>query len=180
MLCSQSVVYCVSTRSASGSQPFSFRKVIWIEGAANSGPQKRIHLERAASDMKALTLKEINSPLVLEDRPSLTPASNEVVVQLRAAALNRRDYWITKGMYPGIQPPVVLGSDGAGVVSQTGSELGNFWQGPRSDYQPQDSTGAITRPCRRTSSQSLACPVMEHSPPRSPFLRHSFTRSLPI
>ncbi len=58
--------------------------------------------------MKALILKEINSPLVLEDRPSLTPASNEVVVQLRTAALNRRDYWITKGMYPGIQPPVVL------------------------------------------------------------------------
>lgn len=78
--------------------------------------------------MKALTLKQIKSPLMLEDRPALTPGPGEVVVQLKAAALNRRDYWITQGMYPGIEPPVVLGSDGAGVVSRTGDALGNFWQ----------------------------------------------------
>ncbi len=73
--------------------------------------------------MKALTLRQINSPLVVEERPSLEPAPSEVVVQLKAAALNRRDYWITQGLYPGIAPPVVLGSDGAGVVSRVGSEL---------------------------------------------------------
>ena len=79
--------------------------------------------------MKALTLNEIKAPLRIEDRASLTPGSDEVVVRLKAAALNRRDYWITQGMYPGIEPPVILGSDGAGIVSQTGSAVGNYWQG---------------------------------------------------
>ena len=42
------------------------------------------------------------------------PAPGEVLVRLRAAALNRRDWWITKGQYSKIQLPVILGSDGAG------------------------------------------------------------------
>lgn len=79
--------------------------------------------------MKALTLRQIKTPLELEDRPELAPAADEVVVQLAAAGLNRRDYWITQGLYPGIRLPVVLGSDGAGTVIQTGSGLGNYWQG---------------------------------------------------
>ena len=66
---------------------------------------------------------------MLEDRAELQPEPDEVLVQIRAAALNRRDYWITQGMYPGIEPPIVLGSDGAGVVEHTGSALGNYWQG---------------------------------------------------
>ena len=53
----------------------------------------------------------------------------EVVVKLKAAALNRRDYWITQGMYPGIELPVVLGSDGAGVVSQCGADVDDSWLG---------------------------------------------------
>ncbi len=78
--------------------------------------------------MKALTLKQIKSPLELLERDEPSPGSAEVVVKLTAAALNRRDYWITQGMYPGIKPPVVLGSDGAGVVDQTGVNAEPFWQ----------------------------------------------------
>ena len=70
--------------------------------------------------MKALVLHATKQPLQFEDRPALKPARGEVVVQLKSAALNRRDYWITQGMYPGIELPVVLGSDGAGVVAKVG------------------------------------------------------------
>ena len=70
--------------------------------------------------MKALVLTELKRPLQLEQRDKLVPGPGEAVVALKAAALNRRDYWITQGMYPGIQLPVVLGSDGAGVVTQVG------------------------------------------------------------
>lgn len=70
--------------------------------------------------MKALVLTELKCPLQLEDRDALVPSPGEVVVALKAAALNRRDYWITQGMYPGIKLPVVLGSDGAGVVTRVG------------------------------------------------------------
>ena len=45
----------------------------------------------------------------------------EVVVALKAAALNRRDVWIRLGQYGGIRLPCVLGSDGAGVVAATGA-----------------------------------------------------------
>ena len=71
--------------------------------------------------MKSLVLTELKTPLQLEERPDLEPGDGEVVVQLKAAALNRRDYWITQGLYPGIEPPVTLGSDGAGVISKIGS-----------------------------------------------------------
>jgi NADPH:quinone reductase-like Zn-dependent oxidoreductase len=50
------------------------------------------------------------------------PGPDEVVVDLRAAALNRRDWWIWTA--PGYCPlPVTLGSDGAGIVSAVGSEV---------------------------------------------------------
>ena len=44
------------------------------------------------------------------------PGPGQVRVRLRAAALNRRDVWITLGQYPGIRLPCILGSDGAGTV----------------------------------------------------------------
>lgn len=77
--------------------------------------------------MQAIVLQELNAPLVAEQRSDPTPEKNEVIVELKSSALNRRDYWITRGMYPGIKLPVVLGSDGAGEVIQIGSGLGNFW-----------------------------------------------------
>ncbi len=77
--------------------------------------------------MNALVLKEAKSKLVIEERDQLSPASGQVVVRLTAAALNRRDYWITQGMYPGIKLPVVLGSDGVGVVSKTGEGVADSW-----------------------------------------------------
>lgn len=68
--------------------------------------------------MKAIVLRELGGPrqLHLEDLPEPEPADGEVVVQLAAAALNRRDLFITHGQYPGIVLPCVLGSDGTGTV----------------------------------------------------------------
>lgn len=51
------------------------------------------------------------------------PVHDQVVVDLRAAALNRRDWWIYR-MPPGFSPlPVTQGSDGAGIVSAIGPEV---------------------------------------------------------
>lgn len=49
---------------------------------------------------------DIDHPVIQED---------EVIVALKASALNHRDVWITKGMYPGIKTPCVMGSDGVGT-----------------------------------------------------------------
>lgn len=66
--------------------------------------------------MKALVYKAKGAPLAHEDVELAAPAAGEVVVALQAAALNHRDNWITKGMYPGIQENIILGSDGAGTI----------------------------------------------------------------
>lgn len=79
--------------------------------------------------MKALVLNSVKTPLNLEDRDDLVAAPGQVVVSLKAAALNRRDFWITQGMYPGVTTPVVLGSDGAGVVTSVGGGVSEDWKG---------------------------------------------------
>jgi zinc-binding alcohol dehydrogenase/oxidoreductase len=77
--------------------------------------------------MKAIVLEGADKPLVLKDveRPTLKPG--EALVRIKAAALNRRDYWITIGKYAGIKYPVILGSDGAGIVAEVGSDNDKSW-----------------------------------------------------
>lgn len=75
--------------------------------------------------MKAIRLHEIGGPenLVYEDVPEPEPGTGEIVVRLRAAALNRRDVFVTRGQYPGAKPdalPAILGSDGSGEVAARG------------------------------------------------------------
>jgi NADPH:quinone reductase-like Zn-dependent oxidoreductase len=68
----------------------------------------------------AIELRQFGDPtgLVPCERPDPVPGSGEVRVDLVAASLNRRDWWIRRG---GKVPlPQVLGSDGAGVVSAIG------------------------------------------------------------
>ena len=79
--------------------------------------------------MKALVLTLIKGALQIEERPELQPGEDQIVARIRAAALNRRDYWITQGMYPGIRTPVILGSDGAGVVTSIGGGVQRDWIG---------------------------------------------------
>jgi NADPH:quinone reductase-like Zn-dependent oxidoreductase len=61
--------------------------------------------------------------LRLETVPDPQPQAHEVVVRLKAAALNHRDVWIRsgRGAYSSPIQPVILGSDGAGEVMAVGS-----------------------------------------------------------
>ena len=79
--------------------------------------------------MKAMVLHEIGGPekLSYEDAPDPEPGPGESVVRLHAAALNRRDVFVTRGQYPGAKPetlPVILGSDGSGEVVARGDGAG--------------------------------------------------------
>ena len=67
--------------------------------------------------MRACVLEGPDAKLVYKEVADPLPGEGEVLVNLHAAALNRRDYWITKGKYPGIRYPIILGSDGAGVCN---------------------------------------------------------------
>jgi NADPH:quinone reductase-like Zn-dependent oxidoreductase len=77
--------------------------------------------------MRACVLNQVQEPLQLVDVEEPELAAGEVLVELKAAALNRRDFWITQGKYPRIRTPVILGSDGAGVVSRIGPGLPEHW-----------------------------------------------------
>ena len=64
--------------------------------------------------MKSLVFNTLHQPLDYTESPTPVPAEGEVLISLRAAALNHRDVYITKGQYAGIKTPCILGSDGAG------------------------------------------------------------------
>lgn len=79
--------------------------------------------------MRAVQLSAVNQ-LAVVNVPDPTPGPGEVVVQIRAAALNHRDVWIKSGQYAGLKWPCVPGSDGAGVVVACGAGVDQAeWQG---------------------------------------------------
>jgi zinc-binding alcohol dehydrogenase/oxidoreductase len=77
--------------------------------------------------MQAAILKGINQPFVIEEMEMPNVGNNEMLIQLKCSALNHRDLWIQKGQYAGLQFPIVLGSDGAGVVVQVGEHVDSQW-----------------------------------------------------
>lgn len=81
--------------------------------------------------MKAIILRELGAPEVLrlEEVPDPVAGPGEVVVRLKAAALNHRDAWIRQGKYSGIKLPVILGSDGAGEVESVGENVDSLLVG---------------------------------------------------
>jgi zinc-binding alcohol dehydrogenase/oxidoreductase len=91
--------------------------------------------------MKAAILENLHQPLVTKDISKPAPGRGEVMVQLKAAALNHRDVWIQKGLYPNIKMPIILGSDGAGVVSELGEGVGEYWLGKEVILNPSHNWG---------------------------------------
>lgn len=63
----------------------------------------------------------------------------EVLVKIKAAALNHRDVYITQGLYPAIKTPTILGSDGVGEIDGRRVVLlpGLKW-GDREDVQANE------------------------------------------
>ena len=70
--------------------------------------------------MKAILLAEKNQSVQRIDAPLPTAGPDEILINIKAAALNHRDVFIQQGLYPGIKLPAILGSDGAGVVMDVG------------------------------------------------------------
>jgi zinc-binding alcohol dehydrogenase/oxidoreductase len=77
--------------------------------------------------MLALQLDAPHQPAVLREIATPQPAPGEVLLKLRAAALNHRDVWIQKGQYAGIKLPCTLGADGSGEITALGAGVGG-WQ----------------------------------------------------
>jgi NADPH:quinone reductase-like Zn-dependent oxidoreductase len=80
--------------------------------------------------VQAVRIHEDGGPevLVLEEVPDPSPGSGEVLIRLRASALNHLDVWIRKGL-PSVPKPRILGADGAGVVESLGEGVDGFEPG---------------------------------------------------
>ena len=116
--------------------------------------------------MLCVELREFGDPtgLVACERPDPEPGPGEARVDLVAASLNRRDWWIRRGGK--VSLPQVLGSDGAGVVSavgdgvedvRTGDEVviypGRDWG--ESDDAPDDGFAILGAPDQGTYAERI-------------------------
>ncbi|MCW5911059.1 MAG: zinc-binding dehydrogenase [Cyclobacteriaceae bacterium] len=71
--------------------------------------------------MRAAFFTGQNLPLEIREIKKPKPVKDEVLVRLHYAALNHRDIWVQKDTNLTGQP-VVLGSDGCGVIEDTGED----------------------------------------------------------
>ncbi len=85
--------------------------------------------------MKAIQLSKNGGPEVLELKNiSLDkPKDDEVTIEHKAIGLNYIDTYHRSGLYP-LKLPTGIGAEGAGVISDTGSEVKDFKIGDRVSY----------------------------------------------
>ena len=123
--------------------------------------------------MRAVQLSAVNE-LTVTEVPDPTPAGGEVLIALRAAALNHRDVWIKSGQYAGLKWPCILGSDGAGNVIAVGAGVDSslvgravvinpsFGWGERTNAQGPDFA-ILGLPRQGTLAQKIAVPATQIS-----------------
>jgi NADPH:quinone reductase-like Zn-dependent oxidoreductase len=108
--------------------------------------------------MRAVVFKEHGGPEVLEyaEAPEPRIKADEVLVEVRACALNHLDVWARKGL-PGITIPLphILGNDIAGVVREAGELVRWVRPGDEVMLQPGVSCGHCLE-CLR--GQDNLCP----------------------
>jgi NADPH:quinone reductase-like Zn-dependent oxidoreductase len=92
--------------------------------------------------VRAVRIHEDGGPevLVLEEAPDPVAGPGEILVRLRASALNHLDIWIRKGL-PSVPKPRILGADGAGVVDAVGEGVNGFEPGERVVLNPGIEAG---------------------------------------
>ena len=94
--------------------------------------------------MRAVVFKEHGGPDVLQytEAPDPSIKANEVLVEVRACALNHLDVWARRGL-PGIEIPLphILGNDIAGVVREVGEVVDWVRAGDEVVLQPGVSCG---------------------------------------
>lgn len=95
--------------------------------------------------MKAVIVREHGGleALRFEELPEPRPRADEVLVEVRAAAVNHLDLWVRRGVPGHSYPlPIIPGNDLAGVVLETGAPLPGLAPGDEVVLAPGVSCGA--------------------------------------
>jgi len=82
--------------------------------------------------MKAIRIHEFGGPEVLryESVPDPKPRKDQVLIRVRACAMNHLDLWVRKGL-PGVKLPHIPGSDVAGEIVEVGEYITGLKAGQR-------------------------------------------------
>ena len=85
--------------------------------------------------MKAIQISKNGGPEVLElkDISLEKPKSDEVTIEHKAIGLNYIDTYHRSGLYP-LKLPAGIGAEGAGVITDVGSDINDFKVGDRVSY----------------------------------------------
>jgi NADPH:quinone reductase-like Zn-dependent oxidoreductase len=84
--------------------------------------------------VRAVVIPGFDTEPELVDLPVPEPAPDEVLVRIHAAGMNPFDWKVIDGALEGVVEhpfPIVMGSDGAGVVEKVGAEVASFRPGDR-------------------------------------------------
>jgi NADPH:quinone reductase-like Zn-dependent oxidoreductase len=96
--------------------------------------------------MKAVRIHEFGGAEVLryEDVPDPRPAKDQVLIRVKACALNHLDLWVRKGL-PGVKLPHILGSDISGEIIEVGEYVKGFFSGQRVVIAPMSFCNICAR-----------------------------------
>ena len=85
--------------------------------------------------MQAIQVSQVGGPEVLTpvDLPVPSPKPNEALINIKAAGINFIDVYFREGRYP-TSLPFVNGQEGAGVVTEVGSDVTTLQPGDRVAY----------------------------------------------
>jgi NADPH2:quinone reductase len=112
--------------------------------------------------VKAVRIHEDGGPEVLryEDAPDPVAGPGEVLIELRAASLNRLDIWLRRGL-PSAPKPRILGADGAGVVVALGEGVDRFAEGDEVVINPglEDGARIVGEHMDGTHAELIALPA---------------------
>ena len=107
--------------------------------------------------MRAIVFNEVNTPPKVSEISTPTAKEGEVLVNIKAAAMNHRDVWITQGMYPGLKPGTTLGSCGAGLVGDRAVIINpNVNWGANPDYPDHSKYTILGMPKNGTFSEWIS------------------------
>lgn len=107
--------------------------------------------------MKALQIVG-PSEVAIRQVETIQPKPGEALVKIKAAALNRRDYWISQGKYPNIRFNTTMGSDGCGLVERVGQDRDKSWTGKPVIINPNINWGDDPE-CQSPGYQVLGMPT---------------------
>ena len=81
--------------------------------------------------MRAMVLRAVGRPLILEERPDPSPGPGEIRVRVEACAVCRTDLHVVDGDLPNPKLPISPGHEIVGVVDALGETVGGFALGER-------------------------------------------------